>query len=111
MIIIINIIIIIILLLIIITNKDIIIKKTTLFPALNTLIQSSLNPHQQHVHQCQHLIHTLLPSSSQRKHLQADSFFWTLNNTAGHAEIPGAMSTDMAGASLLSYRPMSQVGE
>ena len=25
--------------------------------------------------------------------------------------IPGAMSTDMAGASLLSYRPMSQVGE
>ena len=39
---------------------------------------------------------------------KADSFFWTLNNTAGHAEIPGAMSTDMAGASLLSYRPMSQ---
>ena len=25
--------------------------------------------------------------------------------------IPGAMSTDMAGASLLSYRPMSQVGK
>jgi len=40
---------------------------------------------------------------------KADSFFWTLNNTAGHAEIPGAMSTDMAGASLLSYRPMSQL--
>ena len=40
---------------------------------------------------------------------KADSFFWTLNTTAGHSEIPGAMSTDMAGASLLSYKPMSQV--
>ena len=38
---------------------------------------------------------------------KADSFFWTLNTTAGHSEIPGAMSTDMAGASLLSYKPMS----
>ena len=27
----------------------------------------------------------------------------------GHSEIPGAMSTDMAGASLLTYKPMSQV--
>ena len=40
---------------------------------------------------------------------KADSFFWTLNTTAGHSEIPGAMSTDMAGASLLSYKTMSQV--
>jgi len=40
---------------------------------------------------------------------KADSFFWTLNTTAGHSEIPGAMSTDMAGASLLTYKPMSQL--
>ena len=27
----------------------------------------------------------------------------------GHSDIPGAMSTDMSGASLLTYKPMSQV--
>ena len=40
---------------------------------------------------------------------KADTFFWTLNTTAGHSEIPGAMSTDLAGASLLTYKPMSQL--
>lgn len=89
---------------------------------------------------------------------KADSFFWTLNTTAGkivsligklhdsknlpvifakrnlslfidillflaklsenwevmigrlgHSDIPGALSTDMSGASLLTYKPMSQV--
>ena len=29
--------------------------------------------------------------------------------SAGHSDIPGAMSTDMSGASLLTYKPMSQV--
>ena len=28
---------------------------------------------------------------------------------SGQSEIPGAMSTDMSGASLLTYKPMSQV--